>query len=226
MPRKLGSFMTPQLSKGQPALQFDGTQNYIDLGLMGGFGAAIGTNNGFYAAFDIKVVAASSNACPLGTLKAGNLNAFRVLLNSGGVSGKTRISLFDSLSKKIDGFFTNIAIMDGGKHTLIITITPSTNTIVATLDGAGQAITYTNQESPATYVNFDKNVFLGAVNNDGAVSNNAAVILDTVKLGTAAGTLFGNYAIDEGTGTTIADTSGQGNTGTLTGTPLPTWVLL
>lgn len=226
MARKLGSLMTPQLAKGQPALLFDGLQNYVSLGLMGGFGSAIGTDNGFYASLDIKVITAATNTCPFGTLKIGNLNSIRMFLNSGGVSGKTRFNLYDSLSKKIDGFFTNTTIMDGSMHTIVVTITPSTNTMTVTLDGASQSMTLTNVETPNTFVNFDKTVFIGATNADGSVSNNANVILDNVKFGTSAGTLFGSYAINEGTGTTIADTSGQNNTGTLSGTPLPAWVLI
>lgn len=220
--RKLGAMMIPTLSKGSPALSFDGTQNYIDLGLMTGFGAALG--GGAYASFDIQTTTTDiGSPTVFGTLKTGNLNAFKYVLHSG-VLNRGLVSLYDSLSKKIDKRFdSTIAINDGAIHRITITVTPATNVVVVTVDGVSQTMTNLNSQTPDTFIDFDKKMFVGANNNNGLVSNNAAIKLRNFKLGISAGTLYGNYAMGEGKGLTIADTSGQSNTGTLTGTPVPTW---
>lgn len=209
---------------GSPALLFDGSQNYVDLGNMGTLGADVSA--GFYLSMDFKSTDAGTNVSPFGTLTAGNINTIRFLYNQGGVAGKMQVSFYDSTSKKIVGTFTNTAISNGVKHTLTVTITPSTNTIVATVDGTGQTISYSNQETPNTFANFANHVALGCLNNNGSFQNNMICTIDNVKIGVASNNLYGNYAINEGTGTTIADTSGKSNTGTLTGTPPPSWVTM
>lgn len=207
------------------ALQFDGSQNYVNLGTMGTFGAD--ASAGFYTSFDIRTTSTTVNRVILGTFASSNKNTIRLFYNSsvdGGATGRLEVQMYDNLSHKLDGYFTNATISDGTRHQIILTATPSTNTITALVDGATQTITYKNLETPSSFVNFPNNFVLGANNNNGTPANFIACVLDNVQLGVAANNLYGSYSMDEGAGTTTADSSGKGNTGTLTGTPVPTWI--
>lgn len=226
MLRRPGGNKSPNPAIGKAAISFDGANNYVTLTTLGTLGADIGTGNSVYISIDYISTDGGTNVALFGTVDSGVNNTFRAQYNAGGVSGKMSITLEDSTGKHIDASFTNIILKDGTKHTLVIVVVPSTNTVTATIDGASQAITYTNQQTPNTFVNFPFEMYIGAQNNQGAATANMICKISDCKIGVSAGNLYGKYAINEGTGTTIADTSGKGNTGTLSGSPLPAWVVI
>jgi len=208
------------------ALQFNGSTNYVSLGTLGNLGSNLGS--GFYCKFDIKTTSTSqgifgystgsnqiievglnTNAAWTDVANHGltiYLNANNNLLLSGGTSAPT------------------INFNDGATHTIIFTATPATNTITLSIDGVNQTVAYGGQQTPSTFVNFSSNFFIGARNNVGSPNLFLACTLDNFRIGTSSSNIYGSYLFNEGKGTITADSSGNGNNGTLAGSPLPSWV--
>lgn len=203
------------------ALAFDGSQNYVSLGTMGNFGSNLGS--GFYCSFQINTTQTTIGAV-FGMLNVSGTNAVQIEFNSTGGNGAIRAFLRDTTGKVLDGFASNVSANNGNTHTVEITMVPSTNSIVIKVDGVSKSISYSTQATPASFINFDSNVILGAKSNHGTINEFLACTLDNFQIGTSSSVLYGSYSFNEGTGTTTADSSGNGNTGTLTGSPLPTWV--
>lgn len=203
------------------ALQFDGSQNYVDFGTLGDFGNNITTNNSFYLAFDMKTSATTVKTF-WGKSESGNRN-FELILNGGAEQGKLKISI-GGTNKDLAGFFTNTAIIDDSWHTITWLLVPSANTIVATVDGVNQDITYDEQETPTNIANFTQGIYLGRKNVSGTPSGNFPGLLDNFKMGYTASNLVVDCKFNEGTGTVATDASGNGNNGTLSGNPVPTYV--
>jgi hypothetical protein len=72
-----------------------------------------------------------------------------------------------------------------------------------------------------TYYNGDP--FFGKLDDIGVYNRVLSASEVSTLYTTNTGGLAGAWALDEGSGTTTADSSGNGNTGNLSGTPLPTW---
>lgn len=214
---------TVTVSDGQGGtLTFDGSQNYLSLGTMGSFGSQIG--NGFYTAFDLTTTETRARDI-MGVENTIGAPRVEVFLNNGNISGRLGVYIIDLASptlKTLRGY-CDTSVNDGQKHRVVISVVMNTNTINISIDGVAQSITYTAQNTPTTFFNFDTPFTVGAFNQDGTVGSYAAFTIGNLQLGTSSNNIFASYAFTEGSGTTTADGSGNGNTGTLTGTPKPTW---
>lgn len=200
------------------ALLFDGIQNYVSLSTLGNLGSNLGS--GFYCKFDIKTTSSNANISPWGVANGTNNRVYLTLNNS---ANQIRIDILDNAGLKLSAVCTK-NIIDGNKHTLIVTATMSTNIVTISVDGVAQSISYINQQTPTTFVNFTANFALGARTVGASLFNYCTCTLDNFQIGINAGNLYGIYNFDEGSGTTTADSSGNGNTGTLLGSPVPRWV--
>ncbi len=207
------------------SLLFDGVQNYVSLGTMGNFGSNLG--NGFYCSFQIKT---TSTASKFVGFQQNNLTvsfAFNIKSNGGANTNSIYFKFGDTggrfLQAGIDS--PTINFTNGNIHTIAFSVNFVTNTITATIDGVSQTITYNLQQTLSTFTNFTQPFYIGVYNNNGTPGNFFACTLDNFQIGTSSSVLYGSYSMNDGPGsTTIADSSGNGNTGTLTGSPLPTWV--
>lgn len=216
-----GSFGYSGLSASNSfALKFDGSQNYLNLGTLGTFGSNLGS--GLYLSFTLQTSSVATSIGLMGEIKAGNTDTIRLILNLGGVPGQLSLSFYDHTGNQIVGNITAPALVDGTPHA--VTITATTTTIAMTVDGVDQTVNYTNQQTLSSFVNIPLNFIVGGFNNNGTPQNFAAITIDKIQIGTSSSNLFASYNMLEGAGTTTADSSGKGNTGTLTGSPLPLWV--
>ena len=212
--------------KSSYALKFDGSQNYVSLGTMGNFGSNLGS--GFYCSFQIKTTSAALGR--FGNVDNVNFKGFMIGFNetAGGTGavGKIRFRFGDNNGFNIDvGSSSTVNIYDGNVHTIVITWTAGNSNLNVTIDGSSVPLT-TNAQIPVTFSNWTNNFLLGARNNQGTIGNFYACTLDNFQIGTSSSVLYGSYigGRQTGTGTRLIDTSGSGNNGTLTGSPVPAWV--
>jgi len=200
------------------ALKFNGINQYASLGTMGNFGSNLG--NGFYCKSDITIPSYQLYTYIFGTY-GGNEGVGLTMYSPTAL----QFQIKDNNGLTLQGHFT-ANIFDGNKHTLEITAISSTNTIVANVDDSPSTVGYIAQQTPATFVNFQNQMNIGARRNGGNNQNPLACTLDNFQIGTSSSVLYGNYKMNEGSGTTIADSSGNGNTGTLVNDTSPStmWV--
>jgi multidrug efflux pump subunit AcrA (membrane-fusion protein) len=205
------------------ALKFDGSQNYLNLGTLGSLGSNL--SSGFYLKFEL-----TTTQTALGDIAGYNANGatdftqIDIGLNLSQYSVATPGQMYvyiESTDQKVllFGLTTAYNFYDGQKHTIEIICVPSTNTSAIYIDGVSQAVTNKAAQSPSNFINLDNGFQIGSY-----PFGHFAAVVDNVSIGTSASNLYGKYLLNEGTGTTTADSSGNGNTGTLTGSPLPIWV--
>ena len=196
------------------ALQFNGSSNYLSLGKLGSFGSSLG--NGFYIAFKIR------SAHSFGGSFGVNGTGVTVIFNTAG-SGNLGLAMSDLSNRKLTGYAVATGWNDSKTHSIELTAVPSTNTIAVVVDGSTKTVTYTSQATPSTFQNFSLDFLIGASGNV-TPQGYVGCIVDDVKIGNSAASIVASYNLNENSGTTTADTSGNGYTGTLTGSPLPAWV--
>ena len=209
---------------GNYALQFDGSQNYLSLGSLGSFGSNMGS--GFYCQFQIQTTS-TANAY------FGAVNNMRIIIGlnrttaSANTSGIIRLQLMDTGSGNINVQTTSATnFNDGNIHTLtFLWAGGSATTVTISVDGVSQALTYANQTALSSFANFSTALYMGAAFNSGATAY-LPCTLDNLYIGTSSSSLYGEYYMNEGTGTTTADSSGNGNTATLAkgAGSYPSWV--
>lgn len=211
------------------ALQFDGTQNYLDLGTLGSLGSNLG--NGFYYRQDIKT--SKTDKREQGIVWTGSPSNCAIIIglnnNSGGgtTSGCIRLYTRDQTGKQLAGATTSATnFNDGAKHIIEVIAVFSTNTITIKVDGVSKAITYTAQQTPSSFTDFNRIFPVGARNNAGSFDYYLASIVDNFQIGTSLSALYGSYSMDEGSGTTTANAGSVGGTATLTkgAGDYPAWV--
>lgn len=207
------------------ALSFDGSQNYVDLGPMGSFGSNLG--NGFYCKFLIKTTSTAVGVSGM-DYTGTHHNVIQLAFNIGSSSGSGKLRLY--ITDNNNNWFGNavnsptISFNDGSVHTLEFIANIVAKTLIVNIDGVSQTVTNIVNNTLSTFVNFPEAFYIGAQKSDAGVNSFFACILDNFQIGTSSAVLYGNYAMNDGPGaTTIIDSSGNGNTGTLNGSPLPTW---
>jgi hypothetical protein len=187
---------------------------------MGNFGSNLGS--GFYCSFQIKTTSTASAS--FGDVDATQL--IKIFFNNTG-NHQLRLQIYDNAGNILDGYNATptINFNDGGTHTVVITANFSTQVIVMTIDGIAQTVSYNTQMALSTWINFAYAFYIGARNSTGTAQQFYACTLDNFQIGTSPTALYGNYLFNEGSGTTTADSSGQGNTGTLSkgAGAYPTW---
>jgi len=207
------------------ALLIDGSQNYLSLGTLGNFGSNLGS--GFYCKFDIQTSSVSGGT--FGEYNSSNqsvyieFNAKHEVLSSHDITvvfeGANNSFLIASTNSD-----TTVSFNDGTIHTIIVTINPGAGTMTLSIDGISQTFTTYRNDTGYTYANFPQNFLIGAYNSTGTPAGFFQCKIDNLQVGTSSSNIYGNYQFNEGLGTTTADSSGNGNTATLLGNPVPSWV--
>lgn len=208
------------------ALQFiEANKSLLNLGTLGNLGGQL--SDGFYLKFDVK------------TTQLSSLHGFGIYASNASsrfwleISHTISIVLGENTQngKKLGAYATNYKKLNNGeRHTVEIQMYPATNVITIKIDEVVQGITYTFQGTPAAFNNFTGNVYFGARNNNqfnNAFERYFTGVLDNIKIGTSSGAVYGSWGLNEGSGTTSTDLSGNGRTATLTngsGGSIPTWV--
>ena len=204
-------------------LRTDGSQNYIDCGTMRNFGQNAGS--GVYAKCNFSV--------PSGYAKQGFLYAivdesgqqFSIELNLQNSVNQVSFLWRDAVGNLIDYKYHGTNINNGSIHTLIASGNPA-GTATLTLDGTIVTPgTTVSAQTLTTFNNYTDDLVLGV---DGDVNIGptlfGSITFYNFYLGNTSGSFIGEYNFTEGSGTTTADSSGNGNTGTLLGSPPPIWL--
>lgn len=125
--------------------------------------------------------------------------------------------LSDPSGNTLEGGCTSPSINfnDGSTHELTFIVDFSAKTITIKIDGTSQTITYNSQQALSGFTNFTNKWYIGARDANGTADNYFAATFDNFSIGTSAGALYGKYLMDDGSGTSVADSSGNSNTGTL-----------
>lgn len=198
------------------ALQFDGSQNYINLGVMGSFGSSIGS--GFYCKFDIVTTSTSTGQFGAGWGAGTVIIGLNQGAWGGNSSGGITLHIVDSAGGSLWGHASSTGFNNGSVNTIEITSNPKANT--ATIKVNGTTFTFSADQSglsgSSTFNNFPSpGFYIGTSSNYGSPTAYLACVIDNLYLGTSSSVFYGQYVFDEGTGTTTADSSGNSNTGTL-----------
>lgn len=207
-------------------LQFNGSSNYVSLGTLGSLGSSM-LNNGFF--FKVRLKTTSGIKSMFGTLNTGAVTGVQVIFNADQdeveSSGKLCLFVRSNNGEKIEGATTVATnFNDGAFHDLEFFCNTVTRTIAIKVDGDSKAISYSGQTTPSAYSNFGYAFYVGCKNNRGSATQFLSCEIDSFSIGLTSSNLYGVYSINEGSGTSIADTSGHSNTGTLSGSPLPSWI--
>lgn len=226
MARRLN--IAPRPNTGGSGLIFDGIQNYINLGTMGDFGSNWGS--GFYMRFSIQVKPNVQNKVGFGN-EATNKTSFSITFNCEQnfqtANGKIMIRFNDQNNHILIAATENACdFNDGALHDLIFSVNFATRVVTITMDGTALSVLYSNRDTLNTFTNFSGNagnMFIMARQSSGNPSAFVKARLLGFKIGTSASNLYGDYNFAEGTGTEATDASGQGNTATLLGSPVPKW---
>ncbi|HUV65350.1 MAG TPA: LamG-like jellyroll fold domain-containing protein [Sedimentisphaerales bacterium] len=230
---------------GTYGLQFDGVDDYVDIGPWPTISSEIMSN-----AVTFECWLKSSNAATKMTL-IGGVNTvdkmfFRITLNWDGrrVQQPGGIKL---LQRNADMTFfaggtasnLNTGITNGQWHHMALVFDPSTGSLAIYVDGVSQNLSFLNVATPTNMTDFEHPVLpLGAVNTRTVMDNYFQGVLAEVRIWNYARTeseiqedmgvslsgqpagLVGYWQFNEGQGPTAYDGSGHGRHGTLVG---PTW---
>lgn len=213
---------TRQLVQG---LGFNGTTTYVNFGTMGNFGSNLGS--GFYAKFQIQTLDKTSTKEIFGVFATGGVNpGLELFYNSVSSTGDLQFYFKDPSGNAINAHWDGANsphINDGAIHTIELTVVANPAAATLKIDGVTKTVGYYSQQNLSGFANFNTFFAIGGQNFAGTMFKFTSGIIYNLQVGTSAGALYGSYNLQEGTGTTANDTSGQGNNGTLSGSPLPVW---
>lgn len=219
---------------------FNGTDNYLDIGTLGTLGSSLA--NGFSISFWLLSQQRTAGTI-LGTRISSTNNYLLVKVNTqsgSNAAGYMQVQFSDtSGSKSLNGYARIAQVNNGNWHHIVATLMPSTNTITAYIDNVSQTASYTTQQTPDTFANFSRNIYLGALNNNGtAASPFYKGLLDEVTLwnqiltptevtelyykGYLETNPLSYHKFNENSGSSVAD-SVSNNTGTWNGTLGSQW---
>jgi hypothetical protein len=197
-------------------LAFDGVQNYVDIGLLGSFMG--GMTNDLYIAFTIRADPATGDIIYQRNIGGSSSQALRIsMVNAGGYD-----TLVFTIYKGSGGweYYINQTVLDGQIHLVEFVTQFNSFSKQAFVDGVAVPIVNQASNQPPPYVNFNANAAIGK-----GADGFGKFTLYNLKMGYSAVDLSVNYTLSEGQGTTLADSTGNGNTGTLAGSPLPVWIV-
>lgn len=219
---------------------FNGTDNYVSIGTLGTLGSSLAS--GLTVSVWVKSKLATAMTM-LGTRVSSTNMYVNFKLNSQSGSNNANYMQFqfvDANSTALNGYAQVQKVNNGDWHHLVATMNPSGSAITMYMDGNAVTVTYNNQNTPSSFNNFANAMFIGALNNNGAVATpyykglldevtiwnsvlTASEVSDLYYKGQVSGkTPVSYHKFDEGTGTSVADSSGS-NTGTWNGTLTSQW---
>jgi hypothetical protein len=153
------------------ALDFDGGNDVIDIGKLGKLPTNMDTRPPSVS-FWIKTTS-TAQGWFLGTRNGASITRLdaRINTNSGGTQSTGSIQGFmidDSNLSLIFGVNTDTGITDGLWHNVLIVWDVPNNTGRIYIDGVSQSITINLAQSPASFSDLSKNMFIGGFNDGGA----------------------------------------------------------
>ena len=176
-------FLFPVLFAG---VDFDGTDDYIDVGTMGNFGQEMDTNISTFSCW-VKSSNTDSLMTVLGTFNDGTNTGLQIVLNSNSNdvinAGYIKIFIRDEDNTNLCGaVLSNTGITDGSWHNLVVIIDAANNVIKVYIDNVSKTLNYTFQETPNNMANFAYNLWIGSDNNRGASRNEFDGIINEIAI--------------------------------------------
>ena len=162
------------------AQNFDGSDDFINIGTMGTYGAG----GEFTFSTWVKSSVVDTTQDLAGALNTGSVTAFMpASLNrnkDGNVSqGRIRVFLRDEDNHWITAAVqTDTGITDGDWHHLLVTAKGSTNTVTIYVDGVAQTVESDTQTTPDNFANYGFGMMLGGANSRGTLANPLLGIMD------------------------------------------------
>ncbi len=163
------------------AQDYDGVDDYINVGTLGTFGSVnLGGETTYSWWMNISELVANK-IC--GVVNPGANTAFVIEANTP-VTDKIRIFIRDEDGKRLSADLTNVFDFTGtGLHHFIITADPSSDSVTMTIDAVPKAIVYTQQETATNFANII-DLYLGAWNLFGAPGGYIEAIIDDLRIST------------------------------------------
>jgi len=157
------------------ALEFDGIDQYVDVGTLGNFGSEMATNKPCIA-MHVKTSFTIGSQVYFGTGAAGNNTSLWGGFNYDYVNEKVLANVIHFYLKDEDGNALNgntgaVGVCDGNWHTAILNFDGPNDTVAVYLDAVSKAVNYANQETPDNFANFPNNMLLGAHNWGGVAAS-------------------------------------------------------
>ena len=131
--------------------------------------------------------------------------------------GKFRFATKDSNDDDLKAFFSDNSIIDGNIHKLKIVIDSSNSEVNAFVDGEEKVVNYKRQQNPSNFSNFEYPLTVFGRNVRGDIGEKLNGVLKSFYISNNSLGDVVNYTIDEGSGTTVYDDSGNGFDGNLEG---------
>ena len=237
--------MTAGETAGQQALQFDGVDDYVDIGPWPELTSQIMAQPVTYE-FWISSSNTTDTLTLIGAVNTADSVFFRVSLNMDGMrvrqAGGIKI-----LQRDASGVFfrggtasnLDTGITDGEWHHMALVFDANTGSLAIYVDGVSQELSFMDAATPTNVTDFEYPVVpIGARNVRGVIDQNFQGLLNEVRIWNYARTegeiqadmsvavpagaegLIGYWPLNEGQGTTAYDNSGYGRDGFLMG---PTW---
>lgn len=132
-------------------------------------------------------------------------------------TGKLRFATRDSDGNELKAFFSDDSIINGNIHKLKIVLDCSNNEVNAFVDGEEKVVTYKKTQNPSNYYNFEYPLAIFGRNVRGDIGEKLNGVLKSFYISNSSLGDVVNYTIDEGSGTTVYDDSGNGFNGNLEG---------
>jgi hypothetical protein len=162
------------------ALNFDGSDDYVDCGTLGDFGSTTLNDTTTYM-FWINTSQTTSSRI-LGTINDGYNTALAIEMNIP-TTDKVRIYIRDDERHRLSADLENVFDFTGtGWHHFAFVVDVRNSSIVIYIDGISRAITYSHQEAPTTFSDFQYPFTIGAWNLWGDVQSFFNGTIDDIKI--------------------------------------------
>ncbi|MCW4027583.1 MAG: DUF2341 domain-containing protein, partial [Candidatus Bathyarchaeota archaeon] len=164
----------------QKGLSFDAVADYVDCGTLGDFGSTALRDATTYAFWLNTSQTGSSRV--MGTVNNGYTTALAIELNIP-ETDKVGFFLRDNETKVLSGSIKETFDFTGtGWHHFAFIVDARNNTISLYIDGLPKAVTYTQEESPDAFSDFDYSFVIGAWNRWRSVESFFEGMIDEVRI--------------------------------------------
>jgi hypothetical protein len=200
-------------------LRFDGAQNYLAFAVSSW--ANQFASKGLYIKIRIRGTTVPTKFLYGKKLSGNAAMSLEAFFHSSVGQNVVSVGFSSNSSANRSGYIVK-DVLDGLPHVIEV-VYQGSNALQLYVDGNGAG--YVNGANQGIDATSDYDDFRSGYNPEGS---NGVFDIDYLELGTAEAwptvTKVAEFFINTGTGTTITDSTGHGNTATLTGSPLPNWL--
>ena len=195
------------------ALEFDGINDYVNVGTMENFGGNLGQN--FDIEFWIKTTT-TSQECIHGVANYGITTLLQVGTNEFGSAGDIEFFIRDNTGKRLALYSAGNLVNTGAwvKVKFVKAGGNAANNITLYINDTFQPLNAFYNEGPSSFSNFEYPMAVGARNLRGILRDYFTGQIASLKIDHADGA---DWPMNEGSGSTVVDNSTNTNHGTIVG---------